>query len=704
MDEDMYTPPNASEAPWLIATHENNRKIEKQTFCTMSPNIKSYVKKIVDLDGQYIVASISEWLVLQERKNRAIYSLWNPVTLKKIILPELVKAPKGQPLCVFTSSPSDNNTSSSNKDCVLLMFFTGLVFFCKPFTKDDDGKWLKQSLKYNDTKVYIYSVASIDGDVYLVGSSNIFARVKITDDVSNPLIFEPSFFELPNMINLSVYDCYFAKMVEIDGILHYVLLNTRQTDITGNFDIFMVFIWKLDLSRMEWNRVKSLGNRALLIDPHSSTWCWTSTSTFIEGDCIYLVDHDYETLHLYRLRDNSYTNLLPHCNFRWMVGCPSWFLPNHTRFWTDEEEEKTDNVEKSTMNVKEMKKEIDMKMSRNALSELPEDILTTIANRLHWFDYMNFRKFCKIIDISIPPLKWRDDCSFRWLISFKTNIGVFELWDPFEKRHHTINTPYSPDVQTTIDFCKDGWLLSRVGRTSLHYWNPFTEETGEYPHFTDTGCNDSYAFSTCPNSLDCLTVGMFGYFGASVNCFQAASKQWDQKFFEYSSDKVNEYGGNHNSSGRYYHGAFYFIVLNGSLGVFKRIGEEMIWEVYDCPLDEEARSTLNLTYLVEFNGQLASIFFQQDGKKVQVFTFDIVENSWVEIYDLGEHVLFVSPASSFSRVENDCTKRNRIYLPFRMGDDIVYYSLTTCKYHAFGREETMDDFYGMNIPQICCWI
>ncbi|KAK9699641.1 hypothetical protein RND81_08G186600 [Saponaria officinalis] len=367
--------------------------------------------------------------------------------------------------------------------------------------------------------------------------------------------------------------------------------------------------------------------------------------------------------------------------------------------------EKRENVEKLTMNVKEMKEEMDTKSSRNALSELPEDLLITIVNRLHLFDYMNLRNFCKTIDISIPPAKWRNDCSFPWLISLKTNIGVFELWDPFENKSHIINAPCSPGDLTTIEFCKDGWLLLRVKATSLQYLNPFTEETGEYPDCKDTIYNASYAFSTRPSSPDCLTVGMSGYDNiASLNCFQAANKGWDFHFAEFDSDEVIKFCANYNSSGRYYNEAFYFIGHNGNLGVFKRIEEEMIWKVYNGPLDEEARSTLNSSYLVEFNGQLVSIFFLQVGKKVQVFTFDIVENSWVEMYDLGEHVLFISPASSFSRVEDDCTKRNRIYLPFWMEDDIVYYSLTTYKYHAFGREETMDDFYGMSRPQICCWI
>ncbi|KAK9699329.1 hypothetical protein RND81_08G167700 [Saponaria officinalis] len=296
-------------------------------------------------------------------------------------------------------------------------------------------------------------------------------------------------------------------------------------------------------------------------------------------------------------------------------------------------------------------------------------------------DHMNFRAFCKTIDTIIPPPKRRDDCSFPLLISLKNNEGVFELWDPFENISHTVKTSHLHDNPATIEFCKDGWLLLRKGR-SLRFFNPFTEESGEYP--IESLDNASYSFCTRPNSHDCLTVGVFGMYDAILSCFEASDKEWSIYCVEHHPDKDVEFCANYNSSGIYYNGAFYFIGHNGNLGVFEMVEEEMRWKVYNGPL-REVHSTFS--FLVEFNGQLASIFFQQVGEKVQVFTFDIRDNSWVEIDDFGKYVLFISPVSSFSVVETDNTKRNRIYLPIRMDNDIIYYSLDTCKFHVFGKED-----------------
>ncbi|KAK9699330.1 hypothetical protein RND81_08G167800 [Saponaria officinalis] len=299
-----------------------------------SPKIKSYVKKIAQFDGKFIIASLSGWFVLRERENLAAYSLWNPITLQSIHLPELLDAPHEHPQCVFTSAPHDNNTSNIKMDCVFLMFFKGLVFFCKPTTRDGTS-WVKHILQHNGTDMEIISAASVNGDIYAIDLTKgyNFVRIKITSDVSHPLLLEPSFLEVPYFRVFNVYKASVVRLVEVDGILYYVYILARQQDDLSNFDIFMTFVWEMDLSRMGWIRVRSLGDKSLLLSCGGSTWCWAGISRggLIERDCIYLVQDGCQTVHLYRLRDNSYTYLLPRNNFRWVVNGPFWFMPEHKR-------------------------------------------------------------------------------------------------------------------------------------------------------------------------------------------------------------------------------------------------------------------------------------------------------------------------------------------------------------------------------------
>ncbi|XP_074265027.1 F-box/kelch-repeat protein At1g57790-like [Silene latifolia] len=345
----------------------------------------------------------------------------------------------------------------------------------------------------------------------------------------------------------------------------------------------------------------------------------------------------------------------------------------------------------------DMNEETDMKMSTTtSISQLPADILQSIANCVHLFDYMNLRATCKTLRSTIPTAKWRFGCSFPLFMSIKNNKGICELRDPCQDITHTVNTPHSP---SNIEFCKDGWLLLRTEGGTLQYFNPFTGDKGTYPSFDGAVLQASYAFSTCPDSSDCITVGITGYIETYISCFQASSKTWDSVCF---ADTV--FTANYNSSPKYHNGAFYFIGLKGNLGVFEIVEGECSWKVYDCPLTEEASLSLNSCYLVELDGELVSVFIQQVGKKVQVFKFEISKECWVELTDLGDHVLFLSPASSFSESVKDSTMRNRIYLPRRIGNGIVYYSLKTRKYHTLGKDDPMDDLYGTWTQSFCCWI
>ncbi|KAK9699706.1 hypothetical protein RND81_08G190700 [Saponaria officinalis] len=706
MEEDKYKPPSVSEAPWLIIGHENYRRIEKQTFCTMSPllsNNKSYTKTIVELDGKCILASSLGWLIIWDRFDPTIYSLWNPATLQSKILPPLQDAPNNeeqQPVCVLTSAPNDDIESNNNSFCVLLVFFLNQVFSCRPF--DRDCKWVKQSIEHDGENMIIMKAITCNDYIYAYAYNYIFdvddrrelfVRMKVVDDNSNSILFEPCFLEPPqNTVNYKICRVGLDYLVEVCGVVYAVYVMPRQCDHMSDYDIHKVIVWRLDLRQLKWILVESFGDRAFLLGDSSSTWCEASTSQTdapgfqIEGDCIYLARSNCQTVHLYRLRDDSYTFLLPHPYFcRSYIG-PTWFMP-HNRpgpgpgpspsLSAMVEQDKIENT------CDEMKHGEDVREDQmDILSELPEDILTSIANRLHLFDYMNLRATGKKFHTVIPKPKWRQGCPSPLLLSLKDNKGKGELWDIFENRTLIVKTPhYSPEQISTIELCQGGCLLMRVGVESLQYFDLFTGAKWEYPYCPDIYIW-GYACSTTPSSSDCLTIGISGYgFSFDIWCFQAASGEWECHSFKGNQDEDVGLLLNFNSSARYYNGAFYFIGVKGNIAVFKIVEGKSSWKVYHSPLTEEEQELVNSCYIVELDGQLVSVIFQEVGKKVQIFKFDILEEHWVELNDLGEHVLFLSPPLSFSVMENDRNMRNRIYLSKRMDNNIVYYSLDTGKYH-----------------------
>ncbi|KAK9699750.1 hypothetical protein RND81_08G193800 [Saponaria officinalis] len=699
-------------APWLIVTHANhgNRRkaVEKQTFCSLSEG-KSYIKTIVDLDGKSIVASSRfGWLILRERDNVGMYSVWNPVTLQYLLLPKLPDAPEQRPRCVFTSAPD-------TEACVLVLFFEGLVCLCINPNAGGDCRWIRHRLEHDGESVSVTDAIFLNGFIYARASyksreggyESLFSRLKVSEDDSYSLSFEPFFLEVPHhLINFKIYVRRLDHILEVSGVVYLVHMLVRHADDMGNYDIFKAFIWRLDMSAMSWIRVESLGDRAFLLSYRGSTWCYGGVSgALVEKNTIYLVADRYHTLHSYRLRDDNCSFISPHPSFHWSGGnAPTWFIPPHCiRFvlklpnfiFIHEEKEVSEKVNNAEMNLR---------LSNNLLSEIHIDIMSSIADHLHLLDYLNLCVAYQNLDPEMTWAKWQRGCSFPLFASFKNKNDLCELWDPRENIVHSFNTPHLADHLATIEFCNNGWLLLRVEGYSLQYLNPFTKERGTYPSSYMITCNASYAFSTCPTSSDCVTVAIDGYNEVIISCFEAANNEWSYHSFGYNPDEDVEFWANYNSSPKYYDGAFYFLDVKGNLGIFEKVEEEWCWDVYPSPLTEYERLTLYSCYLVELDGQLTCVYIHHLGRRVQVFKLDVWELHWDKLHDLGEHVLFLSSASSFSPFEKDITKRNRIYLSRFVGDKIVYYSLDTCMFHTLGEGDSRIDLYGTSSQPFCCWI
>ncbi|XP_074310484.1 uncharacterized protein LOC141646512 [Silene latifolia] len=264
-------------------------------------------------------------------------------------------------------------------------------------------------------------------------------------------------------------------------------------------------------------------------------------------------------------------------------------------------------------------------------------------------------------------------------------------------------TPHSPDLLSTIEFVKDGWLLLRIEGHSLQCFNPFKGKSYKYPSNVRAVRLTSLAFSTCPTFPDCLTVGIWAYnYSVHISYHRARNHQWEYCNIECDSQTGIRFSSNSNSSPKYHDGSFYFLDTNGNLGVLKMVDEEWIWKVHKGPVLEDI--SLYSCQLAELGGQLISVFIKENGIRIQVFKFDTLGNHWVAIDDLGDYMLFLSPASSFSVSTKDNSMRNRIYLQKRIGNEMVFYSLNDGMYHTSSSQRPSKDFYGMRSQSFCCWL
>ncbi|KAK9689177.1 hypothetical protein RND81_09G041100 [Saponaria officinalis] len=345
IQDDKYSVPPLTESPWLITTHSHQRlnKLEKQTFRT---NAKTYVKTIPELHRNIILGAHQGWLILRDRVNFTFYSVWNPVTSQLIRLPELEEDDDGFILpsaCIFTSSPNNPELT-----CVLVLFFKGgLMFSCRP-TMSCNCNWVKQTLELYGISADIIMADVIEGVIYAYactqeadrdGRCNHFVRMDVvpqncSDDSNYSITLEPMTLEFPNLkINFPDDHRYREYMVECYGVLYYMYI-WIWVDVFDDdpkyMDIVKVMVWKLDFSKMEWIKIDSLKNRALLVDTRSCTWC-PAPAPSIDENCIYILEES--RLYSYNLQDDSYTVLFypsfsPDPTFVQFFDPPVWFMPS----------------------------------------------------------------------------------------------------------------------------------------------------------------------------------------------------------------------------------------------------------------------------------------------------------------------------------------------------------------------------------------
>ncbi|XP_074310814.1 uncharacterized protein LOC141646771 [Silene latifolia] len=740
-EDEKYNLPSIDESPWLLGTHENkNSKLEKQTFFTINNNT-SYVKKIVELHGKSIVASVLGWLILRDRVNSTIYSLWNPITRNSIILPDLPDLPaETEPeTYIFTSPPFTDQ-------CVLLLFCKGFVLFCNPMK--DDCNWIKQRLEHEGEIVKISRAAVVNGDIYAYADlfddnddndhgcfHTVFARLTMAvgSDVSlnnsvNSVNFDGSDVSsdasLNNSVNFEalsvecpssriVYKMFHRRphfLVEACGNLYGVSIIPRQLLNTDGYDILKVFVWRFDLSEMDWVQVESLGDYAILLGDNCCTWC--PARGRIEGNCVYMVNLASDTIHQYRLQDISYGFLSSHDNFQSFSDGPVWFMPyNPTRLPSLEktiaERIQDTHVIENSKHVEELET-MNREIPKSLLLQLPLDVITLIADRLHWFDCMNLRATCKKFLSKIPKPKWKANSSLPLFMFLKSSDGICELWDPCYQNNGSVikKLPYSTSVVSTIEFSKDGWLMLRSHEGCyLQYMNLFTGESGEYPTESLAPGHSSFVFSSSPTSPDCLTIGISGighHAHVTISLLRAKEDQWFTVGFEIEGSV--DFQSHYNSSPKYFDGSFHFLDENGNLGILKMENDGCSWEVYKGPPQEDEDTNRSECYVADLNGQPIYVFIEDVGCKIELYTFDKNEEVWVEVKSLGDFMLFVSSASSFSVAAKDSSMRNRIYLPKRIGNEMVFYSLDTGKYHTPSSKESYENYHGMISQSFSCWV
>ncbi|XP_010268754.1 PREDICTED: F-box/kelch-repeat protein At1g57790-like [Nelumbo nucifera] len=304
-------------------------------------------------------------------------------------------------------------------------------------------------------------------------------------------------------------------------------------------------------------------------------------------------------------------------------------------------------------------------------SDLPEDILQLIMERLAFIDQIRFRAVCKrwqsIERVSRPNVdRVHSENQLPWLMVFERRpFNSYKLYDPCRKKAYDMDAGAKvPEDLRCLQVCaaKSGWLLLSKGHprgTSFFLYCPFTKEWIDLP-VLDFDI-DAATFSTSPTSPDCIFFALHSPVDAYtvsviINTYRRGDKTWTKYNFNVGFWLVK--------NAVYSEGKFYCSTRRGTLGAFDVSRKD--WNVLALPGSAYVDDPMYDTYLLESKGELRLVILSEKGRWSKIFRLDRAQMSWVRVESLQDRALFLG-STSFSVSVSDSVKARR-----QIADKIYY--------------------------------
>ncbi|KAI3975182.1 hypothetical protein MKX01_020583 [Papaver californicum] len=732
--EKRRLPPSSNVAPWLVIPHGKYSKYQAfYNICADNQlNKKASEKFIPELSKREFHQKNCHqgWLIVlchdDTDPNYGDCFLWNPQTLDTIQLPSLVGNYELDDTywltdCILTSPPQINTNSSSSdgdnydKDPMVYLLFDGghddvvsgdVLLFCHPGEKE----WrrhelnipeLPKAMLYLKNKLHImcfnpvyYEIEVQVGDGFIINTDSI----AVTESATGGMLR-----------NFGQY--YVESFGEVFRIQKWSI---HRGDSTNCCEIETL---KLDFASMAWENVKSLDDRIFFIGHNTQLSCWASDLGFSKG-CMYYTQHEDTSLYKYDMEDHSILLSLPCPDLPTPWFQPEWLMITTTQSVDDKRQaadcilgkvEHMDKVIKVTENIPRVAwidEKDDIREARLGILA-SDDFVWLVSHHLHTLDYIHLRAVSK---------------RYRAILNLKrsSSAGTFQTTDLspwlFVNPLHN-NEKYLMNIPemckgSRIRFSKDGWLLMS-NSLKLLFHNPFTRSSIKLPDLPDNYDNiirsrfSGISFSSLPTSSDCTVFAFDKPLGDNVSIFfiKRGEEHWRYVSFDgtYSTPnkKLVEFDTGLNNP-VFYNGAFYCLDLNGALGVSKQENGIISWEVL-AMLPRPNCEFIYESYLCE--GKLLCVLLGHLGKWVRIFRLSNTRMVWVEVENLGQHMLCVSITSCISAVAPTSQMKNKIYFPRLSHEEgILFYSLDSGIYHCVGSRHSAKDYRDSKEMLWCSWI
>ncbi|KAF9614472.1 hypothetical protein IFM89_018719 [Coptis chinensis] len=688
-------------APRLV--FPNGEGTKKLTFFDILsyPNEKSYTKNFDEIFGCCCLASINGWLIMMDYLSKEDHCfLWNPDTREIIDLPprdeDDIEQIKNSG-CILLSPPA-------NLDCTVL--FVGKSFFLwwrvgdKIWTKDE-YEIVRDGIKIDD---YIDKVISCtDGTIYALTMQRL--TIIIDREPCGKLSVRTLDFERPQYYPETL--CFHAYLVESCGEIIFVVIHSEGVTFKG---VNHIELFKMDFSEEAWVIMDCLGDNVIFVSTiGADSMSVSATQSGLKGNCIYFtLVQDKHNLYVFDLEDESISIYLPCPNLRTPSSLPFWLLPSNRLV-------EKQNVDENTT----AKKELKMEAMRNTLAiikvnveksericwiDLPFDLVAMIAMHLPLaIDYMNLRCVCKTWAFSVRPIQWRvnptgSTIEYPWLMSSNRESSRCKFLDPTCNITSHFDMPEL--LYARICSSKDGWLLMSAGDYSMFFFNPFTKEIVELPDLTEIFSFSGVSFSSPPTSPDCVTFGICfrGFNAVDIYFVHLEDDAWTNILgvseARFIPSKVTPV---------FCNGAFYCLGQKRHLGIFDLKDGLNGWTVL-CP--PRPCSCIHRSYLLEYNGEILSVFVSHKGKYVHVLKLDYSNETWKTSSNLEDIILFVSRFSSIALKAVAERMQNKIYfsVSFNSENNYLFYSLQIGRWQSSFSDSFGEDLYNTKELLHCAWM
>jgi hypothetical protein len=314
-------------------------------------------------------------------------------------------------------------------------------------------------------------------------------------------------------------------------------------------------------------------------------------------------------------------------------------------------------------------------------SDLQTDLLELLVTKISFIDFLHLKAVCKQWNSIISPIL---DAKVSPLL-MTTRPGrtkdLLEVFDPLSKKKYNISVSIpTSDLKSQgsqlLHFTKNGWvIMSRGGDHMFFLVNPFKN----YPNGGDVIALPplniidlkALSFSTMPGSPDFVVLALSTSQDSQVVTIQTwrmGDEDWKEEFL--GDDDVPFLMASH--SPVFLDGVFYFLDINGRLGVVDPNEDEMEWNVLEKP-DQPIRGSdevhtvqeRDYSYLVEWKRELVAILQESgDNGTIRAFKLDRARMVWTELEGMEDAAVFWDKSNALIAMlppgEDLC---NKVYLP-----------------------------------------